>query len=40
MDLKSEDSEIYLIGETKDELGGSEYFKFLGMEPLYQTLKQ
>lgn len=27
MDLKSENSEIYLIGETKEELGGSEYLK-------------
>jgi phosphoribosylformylglycinamidine synthase II len=31
MDLKSEGSCIYLIGETHDELGGSEYFKILGI---------
>ncbi|MBN2620276.1 phosphoribosylformylglycinamidine synthase subunit PurL, partial [candidate division WOR-3 bacterium] len=32
MDLKSEGSCIYLIGETHDELGGSEYFKILGIK--------
>jgi phosphoribosylformylglycinamidine synthase len=32
MDFKHDDSEIYLIGETGDELGGSEYFKLLGVE--------
>ena len=31
MDLKETDSEIYLIGETKEELGGSEYFRILGV---------
>lgn len=29
MDLKSETSEIYLIGCTKEELGGSEYLRFI-----------
>ncbi len=27
MDLKEEGNSIYLIGETKDEMGGSEYYK-------------
>jgi len=31
MDFKRDDSEIYLIGETKDELGSSEYFRILGI---------
>lgn len=31
MGLKSENSDIYLIGETKDELGGSEYFRLLNI---------
>jgi len=31
MDLKSNNSEIYLIGDTKYELGGSEYFRILGI---------
>jgi len=29
MDIKDVGSEIYLVGETKDELGGSEYFRML-----------
>ncbi|MFO8110478.1 MAG: phosphoribosylformylglycinamidine synthase subunit PurL [Thermoplasmata archaeon] len=28
MDLKKEDSYLYLVGETKNELGGSEYYEF------------
>ncbi|HEC79590.1 MAG TPA: phosphoribosylformylglycinamidine synthase subunit PurL [candidate division WOR-3 bacterium] len=32
MDLKEEGSELYLIGVTKEELGGSEYFKYLGIK--------
>ncbi|UCG92209.1 MAG: phosphoribosylformylglycinamidine synthase subunit PurL [candidate division WOR-3 bacterium] len=32
MDFKHDDSDIYLIGETKDELGGSEYFRLLGID--------
>ena len=32
MDLKEVGSEIYLIGESKDELGGSEYYRSLGIE--------
>jgi phosphoribosylformylglycinamidine synthase len=31
MDLKSNNSEIYLIGDTKYELGGSEYFRILSI---------
>ncbi len=31
MDLKNDNSEIYLVGETKSELGGSEYFRLLGI---------
>ncbi|UCF70045.1 MAG: phosphoribosylformylglycinamidine synthase subunit PurL [candidate division WOR-3 bacterium] len=31
MDLKEIGSPIYLVGETKDELGGSEYFRMLGI---------
>ena len=31
IDFKKEESVIYLIGETKDELGGSEYFRMLGI---------
>jgi phosphoribosylformylglycinamidine synthase II len=30
MDLKSEDNYLYLIGETFNELGGSEYYKLKG----------
>ncbi len=30
-DFKQCDSTIYLIGETKEELGGSEYFRLLGL---------
>jgi len=32
MDLKSPESAIYMIGETGNELGGSEYFRMLGIE--------
>lgn len=32
IDLKSDQNLIYLIGETKDELGASEYFKMLSEE--------
>src|SRR4030042_4577595 len=31
MDFKSKDSSIYLIGITDKELGGSEYFRVLGI---------
>ncbi len=31
IDIKRQDSDIYLIGETGDELGGSEYFRILGI---------
>lgn len=31
IDIKEQDSDIYLIGETMDELGGSEYFRILGI---------
>jgi phosphoribosylformylglycinamidine synthase II len=31
IDLKRTESELYLVGETKDELGGSEYFRLLGI---------
>ncbi len=30
MDLKSPESSIYLLGETRDELGGSQYYKSKG----------
>jgi len=30
MDLKKEDSLLYLVGETKDEMGGSEYYRMRG----------
>jgi phosphoribosylformylglycinamidine synthase len=30
MDLKFESDLVYIIGETREELGGSEYFAFLG----------
>jgi len=29
-DLKHSDNELYLIGETKKEMGGSEYYKLIG----------
>jgi len=29
MDLKEEGNSIYLVGETKDEMGGSEYYRML-----------
>jgi phosphoribosylformylglycinamidine synthase len=32
MDLKGVHTEIYLVGETKDELGGSEYYRLLGVQ--------
>lgn len=32
LDLKIEDDLIYLLGETKDELGASEYFKMISEE--------
>ncbi|MCX7994936.1 MAG: phosphoribosylformylglycinamidine synthase subunit PurL [candidate division WOR-3 bacterium] len=32
MDLKTHDSLIYLIGVTKEELGGSEYFRYLNIK--------
>ncbi|MGB3478015.1 MAG: phosphoribosylformylglycinamidine synthase subunit PurL, partial [bacterium] len=32
MDLKAAGNDIYLIGETATELGGSEYFKMLGIK--------
>jgi phosphoribosylformylglycinamidine synthase len=32
MDLKDVGTEIYLVGETKDELGGSEYYQLLGVK--------
>ncbi len=32
MDLKEIGSDLYIIGETKDELGGSEYYRVLGVE--------
>jgi len=32
MDLKTDESDIYLVGETKSELGGSEYFRLLGID--------
>ena len=31
LDIKTTDSVIFLIGATKDELGGSEYFRLLGV---------
>ncbi len=30
MDIKKEDSHLYLIGETQEELGGSEYYEISG----------
>jgi len=32
MDLKEVGSQIYIVGETREELGGSEYFKLLGVK--------
>ncbi|MDH4210684.1 MAG: phosphoribosylformylglycinamidine synthase subunit PurL [candidate division WOR-3 bacterium] len=32
MDLKEIGSELYMLGETKEELGGSEYYRVLGVE--------
>jgi phosphoribosylformylglycinamidine synthase II len=32
MDLKGTDTEIFIIGETKSEMGGSEYYRLLGIE--------
>jgi phosphoribosylformylglycinamidine synthase II len=32
MDMKEVGSEIYMVGETKNELGGSEYFRMLGIK--------
>jgi len=31
MDFKKDDSDVFLIGQTNDELGGSEYFRMLGI---------
>jgi phosphoribosylformylglycinamidine synthase II len=31
MDLKEADNEIFIIGETRDEMGGSEYYRLLGV---------
>ncbi len=32
MDLKQIDSDLYLLGDTKEELGGSEYYRILDVE--------
>ena len=32
MDLKEIGSDLYILGETRDELGGSEYYRVLGVE--------
>ena len=32
MDLKEEGNALYLVGETKDEMGGSEYYEMVGGE--------
>ncbi len=32
MDFKEEGSNVFLIGQTKDEMGGSEYYRLLGVE--------
>jgi phosphoribosylformylglycinamidine synthase len=32
IDLKDVGSEIFLVGETKDDLGGSEYYRLLGIK--------
>ena len=32
MDLKQIDSDLYMLGDTKEELGGSEYYRILGVE--------
>jgi len=32
MDLKEAGNEIFIVGETRDEMGGSEYYRLLGVE--------